>query len=432
MQRRDYRGFELMNETDCRAARSPDRQDFAILNRPYLMVTFIPVYKDEDGGLWLEHSWHHDLTQHLNYLTDFRLCAPVLPKDNQPGLVRLDLPQDGRLRVLPLPAQSSKLAALRSLPKVVSALWRAIGDAELVHCGVIGWPYPLGWIANPIAVLRGKALLVVIESSWLRNNPEPKEPWRFALLNAVSNSVAHWSCKHADVAFYTHSAYRDTLHVGDPATGYVTPAIWINDEDILDDVAARRLWSRKVSEPVRLLLAGRLIADKGIDVLLAALRLLEQRGVKVQVDIIGVGERRNACLKAAEELHAVSLSVLDPVSYGEAFFKLVQRYHAVLIPNLTDEQPRILFDASAQAVPAIASDTAGLRPHIVHDRSGWLVPPGDPTALASVIERASSQAPKLGIMGMGALSSVRGNSHAEMHRLRSHILVKHFGSSSVR
>ena len=147
-----------MNGTDGGAARIADRQDFAILNRPYLMVSFIPVYKDEDGALWLEHSWHHDLTQHLNYLTDFRLCAPVLPKDNQPGLVRLDLPKDGRLRVLPLPAQSSKLAALRTLPKVVSALWRAIGDADLVHCGVIGWPYPLGWIANPIAVLRGKAL----------------------------------------------------------------------------------------------------------------------------------------------------------------------------------------------------------------------------------------------------------------------------------
>src|SRR5580704_2431658 len=394
------------------------------------MVTFVPFYKDEDGALWLESSWHHDLTQHLTYLTDFRLCAPVLPKDNQLGLVRFDLPEDGRMRLIPLPAQSSKLAALRTLPKVVSALWRAIGDAELVHSGVIGWPYPLGWIANPIAVLRGKALVVVIESSWLRSTSERKESRRFALLNTVSNSMAHWSCKHADIAFYTHSTYRDTLHDGDPATAYVTPAIWINDTDILDEAAARRLWSRKVSEPVRLLLAGRLIVDKGIDVLLAALRLLEQRGVKVRVDIIGVGERRNACLKTAEELQAVSLSVLDPVSYGEAFFKLVQRYHAVLIPNLTDEQPRILFDASAQAVPAIASDTAGLRPHIAHDRSGLLVPPGDPTALASVIERASSEAPKLASMGMEALALVRGHSHAEMHRLRSHILVKHFGSRS--
>lgn len=396
------------------------------------MVSFIPVYKDEDGALWLESSWHHDLTQHLTYLTDFRLCAPVLPKDNQPGLVRLDLPKDGRLRLIPLPAQSSKLAAVRTLPKVVSALWRAIGDAKVVHSGVIGWPYPLGWIANPIAVLRGKALVVVIESSWLRSTSEQKEGRRFAFLNAVSNSMAHWSCKHADIAFYTHSTYRDTLHVGDPATGYVTPAIWINDTDILDETDARRLWSRKVSEPVRLLLAGRLIVDKGIDVLLAALRLLEQRGVKVRVDIIGVGERRDACLKAAEELRVVGLSVLDPVSYGEAFFELVQRYHAVLIPNLTDEQPRILFDASAQAVPAIASDTAGLRPHIVHDRSGWLVPPGDPTALASMIERATSEAPTLASMGMEALALVRGHSHAEMHRLRSHILVKHFGSSSAR
>src|SRR5271170_6094042 len=81
--------------------------EFAILKRPYLLVILIPVYRDETGTLWLERAWHQDLIQHLHYITDLRLCAPVLPKGNQPNLVRIDLTLKSRLRILPLPAQLS-------------------------------------------------------------------------------------------------------------------------------------------------------------------------------------------------------------------------------------------------------------------------------------------------------------------------------------
>jgi glycosyltransferase involved in cell wall biosynthesis len=417
---------------DSQAESLAGSDDFAILRRPYLLVILIPIYRDEMGALWLERAWHQDLIQHLSYLADLRLCAPVLPKGDQPDLVRIDLPPEGRLRVVPLPAQLSKLGALRALPRTVFTLWRAIGEAEIVHSGVIGWPYPIGWIVNPLTVLRRRALVIVVESSWLRGDPRRKD-WRLKVFDAFSDWMARWSCKHADLAFFTQPKYLDTLRSSDRARAYVTPAVWINGADILDEVTARAIWNRKLSEPVRLLLAGRLIPGKGIDVLLDALKLLDVRGVRAKVDVIGVGERRNACVRAMEDLRTVQLSVLDPVPYGRPFFELVQRYHAVLIPNLTDEQPRILFDASARAVPAIASDTAGLKPYVHHDRTGWLMPSGDPEALASTIERAMDNAPKLRTMGLEALSTTRGLSHAEMHRTRSQILMKHLpGFSAAR
>jgi glycosyltransferase involved in cell wall biosynthesis len=411
-------------------ARDLTSDDFAILRRPYLLVISIPIYRDESGTLWLERAWRQDLIQHLSYISDLRLCAPVLPKEGQPDLVRIDLPPGVRMRVLPLPAQLSRLGALRALPRTVSVLWRAIGDAEIVHSGVIGWPYPLGWIANPLTVLRRRSLLIVVESSWLRGGPGRKDR-RLAFWDTVSHWMARWSCKHADLAFFTQPTYRDTLHSGDRDRAYVTPAVWINDADILDEATARSIWNRKLSEPVRLLLAGRLTAGKGIDVLLAALRLLDGRGVRARVDIIGAGDRRPACILAAKELGTVQLSVLDPVPYGRQFFELLQQYHAMLIPNLTDEQPRILFDAGARAVPAIASDTPGLRPYVDQDITGWLTPSGDPKALALMIERAMGDASKLRTMGLEALSATRGLSHLEMHRTRSQILAKHFPSPAA-
>jgi len=400
---------------------------FAILRRPYLLVTFIPVYKDQGGGLWLERLWHHDLIRHLDYLADFRLCAPVLPKDGDQDLLRIDAPPGHQLRVISLPVQNSYAKALLSLPSIILTLWRSIGDTAIVHSGVVGWPYPLGWIVNPLAKIRGKALIIVVESSWLRTD---RRNWKIAILNAVSGVMARWSCNHADVSFYTQPTYRDTLLARPGTTAYVTPAVWINEVDALDETSAYKLWQLKLLQPVRLLFAGRLVAGKGIDVLLAALKLLEKRESRVQVDIIGEGERRGECVKAGREFRTVGLSVLDSVPYGEEFFKILRRYHALLVPSLTDEQPRIVFDASAQALPLIASDTAGLRPHVDHDRTGWLVPSGDSEALALIIERASAEAPKLRSMGMQALQGVQDHTHAAMHRTRSQILMKHLGSTA--
>jgi glycosyltransferase involved in cell wall biosynthesis len=395
----------------------------AIISRPYLMVTFIPCYLDDKNGIWLEQGWHHDLIEHFRYLKDFTLCAPKLAKRTQPNLVQLIAPEEVRFRYVELPNQSSSLKALLRMPKTALVLWRAIGRVDVVHSSVIGWPYPLGWLANPFAVIRRKALVIVVESSW---RDAPSRGSLIKRLRASARDVAaRWSCNHATVALFTHSTYRDSLHNGAGGNAYVTPAVWINEADILDDATAQRDWDRKLTEPVKMLFAGRLVAAKGVEVLLEALRILDGRGIEARVDIIGDGSLRQSCETAVTELSHVRLAVLDTVPYGAPFFSLVRNYHTLLVPSMTDEQPRVVFDVNAQAVPVIASDTPGLRPHVEDGRTGWLIRSGSAEVLAASIETAIADVEKLREMGMAALAATRGHTHVAMHCTRSHILREH-------
>jgi glycosyltransferase involved in cell wall biosynthesis len=405
------------------AGAQTDAQEFAIVDRRYLLVIPIPCFVDDRGGLWLERMWHHDLVAHLTYLKDFVLCAPRLPRDLKPDLVQFQAPPGGRASFVPLPSQTSFLRALLHLPRTAAVLWREIGQADIVHSAVGGWPYPLGWIANPLALLRGKRLVIVVESPWRLGRRGLRH--RLLDMDLVRHWMARWACQRAHLALFTHASYRDALCGKNRANAYVTPAVWVNEADILEDAAAEASWSDKLREPVRLLFAGRLVESKGVEVLLAALHTLERDGVEVVVDIIGEGERRNACLQAAASLRSVRLSVLEPVPYGRPFFDLVRRYHALLVPSLSDEQPRIVFDANSQAVSVIATDTDGLRPHVDHGRTGWLVPAGDVPALAEAIARASRAATELRAMGFAALRASRGVTHQAMHQRRSHLLRQH-------
>ena len=396
----------------------------AVIDKSYLMVTFIPCFLDESGVIWLEQGWQHDLIEHFQYLKDFTLCAPKICKIAQPNLVQIEVPEGVRFRYVELPDQSSTVSALRGLPKTVFVLWREIGRAEIVHSSVIGWPFPLGWIANPFAVIRRKALVIVVESSW-RSEPFRKLSSIRRLWDAIKESAARWSCKHADVALFTQSVYRDSLLSGASGSAYITPAVWVKEADILDVSDAQRHWDRKLVEPVRMLFAGRLVAGKGVEILLEALRIIDGRGIRARVDIIGDGPLRQRCSDSVASLSNVQMSVLDPVPYGAPFFLLVRGYHVVLIPSLTDEQPRVVFDAFSQAVPVIASDTPGLRPHVEDGRTGWLIDSGKPEVLAAIIEAAIADPRRLRSMGLASLEATRGHTHAAMHCTRSHILKKH-------
>jgi glycosyltransferase involved in cell wall biosynthesis len=142
--------------------------------------------------------------------------------------------------------------------------------------------------------------------------------------------------------------------------------------------------------------------------------------------VIGQGPLRDEVIAAARS-RPFGLRYFEPLPYGAPFLTFLQRYHAVVVPSLGDEQPRIVFDAAARAVPVLASDTDGLRPHVENDRTGRLIPRADPAALAEAMTSWADNPSLLREFGIEALSRVRGRTHRAMHCERSHIIARHFG-----
>jgi glycosyltransferase involved in cell wall biosynthesis len=383
-------------------------------------LTLVPHHVDERGDIWVDRLWHRDLLAHFRYLKRVVLAAPTTPRDpGQEDLVRLAVPRDVSLTLAPLPASRSTREAMASLPALARALWRAVGEADVVHSGVAGWPIPVGWIANPIALARGRTLLVVVESAPWRTSGAAHERPQDRARELFTEALARFFVRRADVKLFTHPSYRRTLAPPGAPGCYITPAAWIEAEEIATAEQVSASWSSKRADPVRLLFAARLVPEKGVDVLLEAIDELDAKGVAARVDVIGEGPRRDACLAAALRLRHVSLRVLAPLPYGRRFFAKVRDSHAVLVPNLGDEQPRIVFDAYAQAVPVIAFDTDGIRPHVRDGETGWLVPRH---GLASAIARASGSPAELERMGLAALREAPRFTHRAMHEERWRIL----------
>ena len=95
----------------------------------------------------------------------------------------------------------------------------------------------------------------------------------------------------------------------------------------------------------------------------------------------------------------------------------------MLVPNLKQEQPRIIFDAFSQGVPVIASDTSGIL-DVTDQTNAITFKSGDSTSLSDVLLQVI-QTPSLSQkLGFGALKAVQGKTHQQMHLDRQQMLEK--------
>lgn len=116
--------------------------------------------------------------------------------------------------------------------------------------------------------------------------------------------------------------------------------------------------------------------------------------------------------------------MLKPLPYGRECFGLIRDHHAVLVPSVTDEQPRIVYDAFAQAVPVLGSATGGMLDCVEQNATGRLCHPNDVKALSELLVWAVDHGAELEKLGLAGLEAARQFTHQEMHRRRWALLAR--------
>ncbi|MET0179263.1 MAG: glycosyltransferase [Novosphingobium sp.] len=404
-----------------------DRADRHLKQR-YLLVVPVAFARDPEGRIWLDQLWWHDLRVHLAYLENLTVLAPCQRISRpEPGMVEVTRPEAGRLAFVEIFPAGGMLTVLSHLISAIRTVWKAVGRSDLIHSGVAGWPIPVGAIVNPIAVLRRKPLIIVIESAFWRLQEGASSGWKARLRAWLTEAFAKWSLRQAALAVYTHAGYRDTLPVGPKGIAAVLPASWISEQNVISPAEAGAAWDEKRHGP-RFLLASRLVPEKGIPLFLETLDRLDRKGMPIGVDVIGSGAMRPDIEAFARKAKAVRIRLLDPVPYGPAFMQLVRSYHATIVPLTGDEQARILYDSFSQAVPVIATDTAGNREVVTDSETGFLVQADDPEAFAQTLLECAGKPEALRRAGLSALRVAAGHTHWDMHRKRADILRELFGT----
>ncbi len=134
----------------------------------------------------------------------------------------------------------------------------------------------------------------------------------------------------------------------------------------------------------RLVTVGRLSSEKGIDVLLDALRRVGKGAPPL--DIVGEGPER-----AALEAGAAGLDVRFH-GWLEDATPVLRPAMALVQPSRREGLPVAVLEALACGVPVVASSVGGIPEVVSHGVTGLLAQPGDASALARALTQLSTLA----------------------------------------
>lgn len=134
-----------------------------------------------------------------------------------------------------------------------------------------------------------------------------------------------------------------------------------------------------------LLFVGRLVSDKGCDLLLDALGRLRSRGLDPGLAIVGAGPEEGALRRRIDGLGLRRQVELTGPLAGEALVRILNRHRVLVAPSRYNEPFGIVvLEALACGCQVIGSGGGGLVDAI--GPGGWTFPNGDSEALAQRIE----------------------------------------------
>ncbi len=146
---------------------------------------------------------------------------------------------------------------------------------------------------------------------------------------------------------------------------------------------------------------GRMLDDKGVRSLVAAFRILRETNSEARLLLAGAPDPANPASIPQNELAAwgrePGVTWLGQVADIATVW---QRAHIAVLASRREGLPKSLLEAAACGRPLIATDVPGCREIVINEKTGLLVPPDDPQALAAAIARlvrSSAQRVRLGV-----------------------------------
>ncbi|MBW4602440.1 MAG: glycosyltransferase family 4 protein [Calothrix sp. FI2-JRJ7] len=155
---------------------------------------------------------------------------------------------------------------------------------------------------------------------------------------------------------------------------------------------------------------GRLVPEKGVDTIFAAVRHLQDKGLKCQITICGTGYVEQALRNEAQKLQiADSVIWRGGVRHDQAPAE-ISNFDVLVLPSRQapawkEQFGHVLIEAMAMGVPVIGS-SSGEIPNVI-GCSDLVFPEDDAPALAAIIERMMQEPNWWQSVGLGGIARVQ-------------------------
>ena len=155
-------------------------------------------------------------------------------------------------------------------------------------------------------------------------------------------------------------------------------------------------------DPV-VVLASRMLWDKGVGEFVESAKLLKQEGVNARFVLVGKNDPENPSSIPVEQLESWQHSgLIEWWGHKSAMAKVFAQSNIVCLPSYREGLPKVLLEAASCGLPIVATDVPGCREIVSNGENGFLVPLKDSVEMAEALRKlieSKDQRNEMGIIG---------------------------------
>jgi glycosyltransferase involved in cell wall biosynthesis len=137
-----------------------------------------------------------------------------------------------------------------------------------------------------------------------------------------------------------------------------------------------------------ILLVARLLKDKGVLEFAQAAKILQRKGIDARMCLVGDLDPENPNSLTSEELQKLrTLKNIELWGYRNDIPQVMAAANIITLPSYREGLPKCLIEAAASQRAIVTTNVPGCRDAIIPNKTGVLVPPRNPSALAEAIEQ---------------------------------------------
>ena len=320
------------------------------LQQAYRLLIVSPIPVSSHNGQ--NHSldlWVKDLETNIEHVSGVAILAPRASQS-----IESSRPIPPNIKVI-----------FQDQVSTESELANLINQYDVVSIGVGGpaWRMRVAIRAASVTKQANRCLITSITSNRVKTtlmNSHDKSFIKRLKAKLVAFSIKRTTTKLVDLAdgvVVIGEGVRQSMHLKHPNI-YVETASWIHNDEIISDIALNEKIA-KLTIP-KTIIATRLEPMKGVHLAIEALEHIKQLGKSLpSLSILGKGpafDDLNAMVHTNQLQNTVSFDGVR--AYPNDFFAELRNFELVLLTNLNEEQPRLIFDAISQGLIPICPDSA--------------------------------------------------------------------------
>lgn len=393
----------------------------------YIIAVQAPTYQLSPNSFATESAFSHHLRQlrstYGNKISKVVLIAPQMSKedyDRQKEFLGVVTADEG---ITLLPANPESASGFEFWRSHAPRLWREIKhcvrDASVVHSGMSeDIRRPLMAMVNLAAWRLGKPVIFFVDIDTRKNSWRLYRLGMWSLKSYLSNRLIHDPLKWIQIwlapRMFDLVLLKSPEMVRDFGGGRPHVRDFLDTAHSAEHVVTNEQLEKHLTGlregPLRVVYFGRLVAYKGLDRAIDAVRIARERGQDIRLTFIGAGPCLDALREQTRSLGLEEwIDFLPPVSYGDSLFSLLSEYHVAIATPLTEDTPRAAFDAMARGLPIVAFDIAYFKGLAEQSGAVALAKWPSPQSMADAIEGLNKNRARLAEMSVSAVNFARAN-----------------------